>query len=177
MTKKELAKKIYEVSHLEGDFLLRSGQKSSEYFDKYRFESQPELLREIAFQLSKILPPSTEYLGGLEMGGVPIATALSLQTGIPVIFIRKKAKTYGTCRFAEGAEITNKRICLIEDVITTGGQVVLSTQDLRSEGAIVDSVLCVIYRGEGEEPKLKEIFLKHISLFTMMELKQAGLNF
>lgn len=170
MQKKELARKIYEVAHLSGSFKLRSGTTSNEYFDKYRFEARPDLLREIAEHLKPLIPPGTQALAGLEMGGIPIATALSLATGLPCTFIRKKAKDYGTCLFAEGLEIRGLKLCVIEDVITTGGQVILSTQDLRGAGAIVNDVLCVIHRGGGED-KLREIELKMRALFTMEELK------
>lgn len=171
MTHAELAKKIYETCHLTGTFLLRSGQTSHEYFDKYRFEAQPALLKEIARQLAPLVPKDTQALAGLEMGGIPIATALSLETGIPVVFVRKEVKDYGTCQFAEGLSIKGLRLCLIEDVITTGGQVVLSTQDLRKEGALVKKVLCVIHRGQGQEPKLAEIGLSMTALFNMQQLK------
>ena len=83
------------MSRLTGTFKLRSGQVSNQYFDKYLFESNPALL-EIAKQLKELIPPETEVLAGLEMGGIPVATALSLQTGIPVVFVRKEAKKYGT---------------------------------------------------------------------------------
>lgn len=166
MTKQDLAKKIFEVAHLTGEFKLRSGQVSNEYFDKYRFEAQPLILKEIAKHLAPLIPPGTEILAGLEMGGIPIATALSLETGIPVAFIRKEAKDYGTCQFAEGLDLKGKRVCIIEDVVTTGGQVVLSTADIRSLGAKVDQVLCVIHRGpQFPEPKLTEVGLTLTPLF------------
>ena len=166
MTKQELAKKIFEVAHLTGEFKLRSGQVSNEYFDKYRFEAQPLILKEIAKHMAPLIPAGTEILAGLEMGGIPIATALSLETGIPVAFIRKEAKEYGTCQFAEGLDLKGKRVCIIEDVVTTGGQVVLSTADIRSLGAKVDQVLCVIHRGpQFPEPKLTEVGLTLTPLF------------
>ena len=166
MTKQDLAKKIYEVAHLTGEFKLRSGQVSNEYFDKYRFEAQPLILKEIAKHLAPLIPAGTEILAGLEMGGIPIATALSLETSIPVAFIRKEAKDYGTCQFAEGLDLKGKRVCIIEDVVTTGGQVVLSTADIRSLGAKVDQVLCVIHRGpQFPEPKLTEVGLTLTPLF------------
>lgn len=171
MTKSELAKKIYEVSHLTGEFKLRSGQISNEYFDKYRFEAKPKLLKEIAKQMTSLIPVGTEILAGLEMGGIPIATALSLETGIPCVFVRKKAKDYGTCKFAEGLEVKGKKICVIEDVITTGGQVILSAEDLKSLHAQITGVLCVIHRGSGHEPKLEEKGLKMTALMTMADLK------
>ena len=166
-----LAKRVYDISHLTGSFLLRSGQTSSEYFDKYQFESNPNLLREIAKELVPLLPKQTDYLGALEMGGIPIATALSLETGIPVVFVRKTAKEYGTCKFAEGPAIKGKRLTLIEDVITTGGQVVTSCTDLRSEGAIIEDVLCVIDRSEGKTEKITAAQIKIHALFTMAQLK------
>ncbi|MFS4460948.1 orotate phosphoribosyltransferase [Bdellovibrio sp. HCB2-146] len=166
MTRQELAKKIYDVAHLTGEFKLRSGQVSNEYFDKYRFEAQPHLLREIAKQMAPLIPPGTEVLAGLEMGGIPIATALSLETGLPVAFIRKEAKEYGTCQFAEGYDLKGKKVCVVEDVVTTGGQVVISTQDIRSLGAQVEHVLCVIHRGpQFPEPKLTEVGLTLTPLF------------
>lgn len=166
MTRQKLAKKIYEVAHLTGEFKLRSGQISNEYFDKYRFEARPELLREIAKQMAPLIPPGTEVLAGLEMGGIPIATALSLETGLPCAFVRKEAKDYGTCLFAEGAEVKGKNVCVIEDVVTTGGQVVISTKDLRSVGANISHVLCVIHRGPSfPEPKLTEVGLTLSPLF------------
>jgi orotate phosphoribosyltransferase len=170
MNKNDLARKIYEVAHLTGEFKLRSGQISHEYFDKYRFEARPELLSEIALHMRALIPPGTQALAALEMGGIPIATALSLVTGLPCVFVRKEAKEYGTCKFAEGLEIKGLKLCVIEDVVTTGGQVILSTADLRSMGAQITNVLCVIHRGGGEE-QLKDVGLKLQALFNMDELK------
>lgn len=172
MQKQELAQAIYKVAHLTGQFKLRSGLTSHEYFDKYRFEAQPHILREIAKAMAPLVPSGTQALAGLEMGGIPIATAVSLETGLPVVFVRKTAKDYGTCRFAEGLEsIKGLKLCVIEDVITTGGQVVISAQDLRSEGAIVNDVLCVISRQQGGEANLEKAKLNMISLFTQQQLK------
>lgn len=149
---KKLAKEIYDISHLNGEFLLRSGKVSNEYFDKYLFESKPQLLSKIAEQLETLIPTGTEILAGLELGGVPVATALSLKSNIPVAFVRKKAKEYGTCKLAEGIDVKNKRVCIIEDVVTTGGQVILSAKDLREAGAIVTDVIIVIERNiEGKK--------------------------
>lgn len=155
MTKSELANAIYKVSHLTGKFLLRSGQTSHEYFDKYRFESDPHLLKEIARQMVPLIPQGTEVLAGLELGGVPVATALSLATGLPAVFVRKEAKAYGTCKVAEGSDLQGKRILIIEDVITTGGQVILSADDLQKLGAHVQHVLCVLLREDSAIEKLK----------------------
>ena len=171
MTRNELARKMYDVSHLTGNFVLRSGQTSDEYFDKYLFESDPKLLTEIADHLAELIPEGTEVLAGLEMGGIPIATAISIQTGIPVVFIRKKAKEYGTCKLAEGIDIDSKSVCIIEDVVTTGGQIVLSANDLRKLGATIEHVICVIERDERCRNNLEKEGLELISLFRMEELR------
>jgi orotate phosphoribosyltransferase len=175
MDRNQLAKRIFKCSHLTGQFLLRSGKTSTEYFDKYQFESDPQLLQDIAKAMAPLVPKDTEYLGALEMGGIPIATAISFITGHKVVFVRKVAKEYGTCKFAEGPAISTKQITLIEDVITTGGQVVTSCNDLRSEGAQINSVLCVIDRSEGQTEKITGAGLKLHALFTMAELKSAVL--
>lgn len=173
MSSKDLARAIYQVAHLTGEFKLRSGLVSKEYFDKYRFESQPKILKQIASALSPLIPEGTEVLAGLEMGGIPIATALSLESGIPTVFVRKAAKAYGTCRVAEGLpSLKGLRVCVIEDVITTGGQVVLSVEDLRQEGALVKHVMCVINRQQGGEENLKKSELNMISLFNSAQLKE-----
>jgi orotate phosphoribosyltransferase len=173
MERKELAKEIYRVSHLEGTFQLRSGQISNEYFDKYLFESNPKLLKEIAIQMKSFIPRETEILAGLEIGGIPIATALSLETALPLIMVRKKAKDYGTCKIAEGIDFKGKKVCIIEDIVTTGGQIILSTRALRDFGARINSVLCVIMRDEESKNNLRKEGLELIPLFEMGELKTA----
>lgn len=171
MTQQELAQALYAVSHLKGSFLLRSGITSNEYFDKYLFEAQPELLREIGRKMAEFIPSTTEVLAGLEMGGIPIATALSLETGIPACYVRKKPKEYGTRKLAEGASIEGKYVLIIEDVVTSGGQVIESARELRTAGAIIEPVLCVIDRESGGSEHLKAEGLKLQSLFTMSALK------
>ncbi len=169
---KDLAKKVFQVSHLTGEFLLRSGKTSTEYFDKYQFEARPDVLEQLATELIPLLPAEYDLLGAMEMGGIPIATALSLMLNKPMVFIRKEPKSYGTCKFAEGPEIKGQKICLIEDVITTGGQVVISAGMLREQGAIVEDVIAIIDRSLGDHSKLIEAKLNLKTLFTMDELKQ-----
>jgi orotate phosphoribosyltransferase len=161
---------VHDSSHLTGAFTLRSGQTSHEYFDKYRFEADPELLRDIAEAMAPLVPTGVDALAGLELGGVPIATALSMVTGIPARFVRKEAKTYGTCQLAEGGEIDRLRLLVVEDVITTGGQVLASTTDLRARGARVDTVLCVIDREAGGAEAFAAEGLELRSLFRMSDL-------
>ena len=144
-----LAADIRAIASLRGEFRLRSGQTSSTYFDKYRFEAEPSLLKRVAAEIIPLLPPETEVLAGLELGGVPIATAVSLATGIPTVFVRKKAKEYGTRLAVEGRCVQGRRIVLIEDVITTGGAVADAARLVREAGADVIGVVCAIWRGDG----------------------------
>jgi orotate phosphoribosyltransferase len=171
MNKAELAKKIYDVSHLTGTFTLRSGQISNEYFDKYLFESNPEILDGITEHMKLLIPKDTNILAGLEMGGIPIATMLSSKANLPVIFVRKTAKEYGTCKLAEGENFKGKKVCIIEDVVTTGGQIIESATKLRERGAEIDTVLSVILRDNKSIQNLKDHNLNLISLFKMNELK------
>lgn len=171
MDREELAHKIYTTSYLTGYFTLRSGQESDEYFDKYLFESDPLILAELARHLSEIIPEETEVLAGLELGGIPLATALSLETGIPTSFVRKTAKNYGTRNLAEGADIREKKVCIIEDVTTTGGQIIESAKELRKLGAIVEHVICVIVRNERAVSNLEAEGLSLIYLFASEDMK------
>ena len=170
---KELAKSVFDIAHITGEFLLRSGKTSNEYFDKYQFEARPEILNKLADALIPLLPNDFDYLGAMEMGGIPIATAIALKTGKEMVFIRKEAKKYGTCKFAEGPDFKEKSICLVEDVITTGGQVVISTAMLRDQGAIVKNVIAIIDRSLNDHSKLERAHLKLNALFTMDDLKKA----
>jgi orotate phosphoribosyltransferase len=169
-----LARTIYERTHLTGEFRLRSGTVSNEYFDKYLFESDPELLRAIGQALVPLLPPDADALAGLELGGVPLATMLSQLTGLPALFVRKEAKGYGTCRLAEGGDVDGRRLAVVEDVVTSGGQVVASCGDLRDRGAIVDHAVCVIDRESGGSKDLADIDVELRALFTMSELERAA---
>ena len=168
-----LADQINTIARLTGTFTLRSGQTATEYFDKYRFEAQPTLLAQIAAALAPLIPEGTEVLAGLEMGGIPIATALSLHTGLPTAFVRKAAKQYGTALLAEGAGVSGKHVTVIEDVITTGGQVVISTNELRALGAIVDHVVCVIDRSPDHAAALTAEGLTLHALLTRAQLDAA----
>ena len=174
MDRNELGMKIYNSSHITGEFLLRSGQISNEYFDKYKFESDPVLLKAIAEELANIIDGDIEILAGLEMGGIPIATAISFENGLPAIFVRKEAKAYGTRKLAEGTEFKGKKVCVVEDVVTTGGQIIKSVSQLRELGAIVDSVICVIVRDPKAYENLGKANLKLLPLFTMEELKEIS---
>ena len=168
-----LAHDIDACCRLSGTFTLRSGQVSSEYFDKYLFESDPALLARVAEQMVPLLPDDTELLGGLELGGIPIATMLSSLTRRPALFVRKQAKTYGTCKLAEGPQVEGRRVTLVEDVITTGGAVRDATNALREAGAVVEVVVCAIDRSpEGENP-LADVGLEVRPVLTKADLDAA----
>lgn len=170
-----LAREIYERIHLTGEFVLRSGAVSNEYFDKFLFEADPVLLRTIGEALVPLVPAGTDALAGLELGGIPIATVLSQLTRLPVLFVRKEAKTYGTCRLAEGGEVDGRRLTIVEDVVSSGGQVILSTQDLRERGAVVEHAVIVIdRRGPDNQHQLAEAGIELHALYTMDELQRAG---
>jgi len=173
MNKERLAKEIYTKCFLEGNFILRSGKESKFYFDKYLFESDPYLLNEITSQLLTKIPDNIDILAGLELGGIPIATALSLKSKMPVIFVRKKTKSYGTCKIAEGIDFKKSNVCIIEDVVTSGGQIIESCRELRRLGVNISNALCVIQREEIAAKKLKEHGLKLITLFTLKDLEKV----
>ena len=165
-----LARDIDAHCRLTGEFTLRSGQVASEYFDKYLFETDPDLLARVATAMVPLLPQGTELLGGLEMGGIPIVTVVSAQSRIPALFVRKVAKTYGTCKLAEGPDVAGRRVTLIEDVITTGGAVRNAAVALRDAGATVETVVCAIDRSPGDDRPLADVGLEIRSVLTKADL-------
>ncbi len=167
-----LARDINAVARLKGSFKLRSGQVSDEYFDKYRFEADPRLLARVAAAMLPLVPQGAEVLAGLELGGVPIATAMSLASGTPAAFVRKKAKEYGTCLAVEGGAVAGKSVVMIEDVITTGGAVRDAARLLEDAGAKVVGVVCAIWRGEGE-PRIDGLDLPVWCALTRDDLNRA----
>ncbi len=169
----DLARDVDSCCRLTGEFTLRSGQVSTEYFDKYRFEADPALLARVVDPMVDLLPEDTELLGGLELGGVPIATVLSARTGLPALFVRKQAKDYGTCKLAEGQDVQGRRVTLVEDVITTGGAVRDATRALREAGAVVTTVLCAIDRSPAGENPLADVGLDVRAVLTKAELDLA----
>lgn len=169
----DLARDIDACCRLTGEFTLRSGQRAGEYFDKYLFEADPALLARVVSAMVALVPEGTDLLGGLELGGVPIATVLSARTGLPALFVRKQAKEYGTCKLAEGPDVAGRRVTLVEDVITTGGAVRDATRALRAAGAVVEVVICAIDRSpEGAKP-LDDVGLEVRSVLTKAALDAA----
>jgi orotate phosphoribosyltransferase len=174
MDRDALARRIYDAAHLTGTFTLRSGVVSNEYFDKYRFEADPVLLHDIATAMAEKVPGDVDGLAGLELGGVPLATMLSQVTGLRACFVRKEAKTYGTCQLAEGLDTAGLRLLIVEDVVTSGGAILDAVRELRARGAVCERVVCVIDRESGGVEKLAAEGLTLDPLFTMTELKTAG---
>lgn len=163
--RRALAADIYAACHLTGTFTLRSGRQATEYFDKYQISGNPGLLGRVVHDMAALIPAGTEVLAGLELGAVPIAAMLSSITGLPAAYVRKKAKPYGTCRLAEGTSIERRKTLIVEDVATSGGQIVLSCADMRMLGAVVTHALVVIDRKEGAREALKEKNIELIALF------------
>jgi orotate phosphoribosyltransferase len=170
-----LAKKILGLSHLTGEFTLRSGEISHQYFDKYQFESEPAVLHEICENLLPLLPQA-EFLAGIEMGGIPIATVLSQMTQQPTLFVRKEAKKYGTAKLAEGPEFTGRHILLVEDIVTSGGQIALSANELRELGATVTHAVCVIDREAGGKENLAKNGIELISLYLGSDIEGSDIE-
>jgi orotate phosphoribosyltransferase len=174
MDRAELAKRVYAASHLTGRFKLRSGSYSDQYFDKYRFESDPELLHEIGDALVELVPDGAELLAGLELGGVPLATVASQRTGMPLVFVRKQAKEYGTCKQVEGTDPSGRRVVIVEDVVTSGGAILDALPPLRAVGAEVVAAICAIDREAGAGEALAAEGVPLHAAFTMSALLEAS---
>src|SRR4051794_685582 len=174
VTDSDLARQVRAVSRLTGEFVLRSGRTATEYFDKYQFEADPVLLDQLAEQMAVLIPDGTEVLAGLEMGGIAVVTALARHAKLPTAFARKQAKQYGTARLSEGAEVAGRRVLVVEDVVTSGGQVVISTNELRKLGAHVDHAICVIDRQEGGAQALAADGITLRALLTRAALEAAA---
>jgi len=170
----DLKRQIIDACKLTGEFTTRSGQVVNTYFDKYQFEGRPMLLREIAQELATKLDIEFDILAGLEMGGIPVATALSLETEMPCVFVRKKAKAYGTERIFEGPDIAGKRVLIVEDVTTTGGQILISSKELEAAGAQIVGVALVIARSEDAVKALLAANLPLIALIRPADLARLA---
>ena len=156
---------------LRGDFLLRSGARSSYYIDKYLFTTEPALLQRLALALSSRLPDGVQRVAGPVLGAVPLVTAVSLQTGLPSVIVRvDKAKDYGTSRRFEGRLVAGDRVVLVEDVVTTGGAALAAVEVLRGAGAEVLGAIVVVDREQGGRDAFATAGVPLQSLFTKSEL-------
>lgn len=173
MTDDELRSALREHALLEGDFVLRSGRRSTHYFDKYRFETRPELLEAIGARVAAVVAdhePEASRLAGPELGAVALAAAASLAARLPFLIVRKEAKDYGTSNRIEGAFETGERVCLVEDVITSGGAALAAVQALREAGLECRTAVCVVDREEGGSDELARHGVRLRPLFRAGEL-------
>jgi orotate phosphoribosyltransferase len=170
-TREALGRDLVAAAVLRGDFLLRSGARSSYYIDKYLFTTQPDLLRRIARELAGRLPEGVQRVAGPVLGAVPLVTALALTCGLPMLIVRAdKPKEYGTAKQIEGVLQAGERVVLVEDVVTTGGAALAAVQVLRDAGAEVLAALSVVDREEGGSAAFAAAGVPYEALFTKTSL-------
>jgi orotate phosphoribosyltransferase len=169
--KEALGRDLVRASYLKGDFILRSGKRSNRYFDKFLFETDPELLKRIGVQLAPLVPKETQRLASPELGAVLLGGAVSMETGLPLLLVRKEPKGYGTGKQMEGRFNPGERITVIEDVVTTGGDSLRSIQVLRGVGLEVIHLVVVLDRGEGGEENIRDAGIPYSPLFRIADLQ------
>ena len=177
MTDDELKLAIREHAYLEGDFLLRSGKRSKYYLDKYRFETRPEILAAVGERIAQAVAefePEATRLAGPELGAVPLAAAGSLASGLPFLIVRKAAKDYGTSNRLEGAYEQGETVCLVEDVVTSGGALLEAVGALRDAGLTVRTAVCVVDREEGGADALTRQAVRLRPIFRASEVFEAS---
>jgi len=162
----DLIQEMKDIALLHGDFTLRSGLKSKWYFDKYRFEGSPGIMRSVAHHMSRLIPEGTNRLAGIELGGIPMCTALSLETELNCVFVRKQAKEYGTTAMVEGVYESSDNILMIEDVVTTGGQAIIMIKQLKEQGLNIIGTLAVLNRDQGATEAFSDENIPFWSLFS-----------
>jgi orotate phosphoribosyltransferase len=152
LTDAELKAALRDAAYLEGDFVLRSGKRSRYYLDKYRFETRPDILEALGDRIAAAVAevePDAARLAGPELGAVALAAAASLASGLPFVIVRKAAKEYGTSNRLEGVYEEGELVCLVEDVVTSGGALLEAVDALRAGGLVVRTAVCVVDREEG----------------------------
>lgn len=151
--------------------MLRSGKRSNRYFDKFLFETDPQLLKRIGRHLAELVPPETQRLAAPELGAVLLGGAVSMETGLPLVLVRKEPKGYGTAKQLEGRYAGGERVTVIEDVVTTGGDSLRSAQVLRDAGLEVIRLVVVLDRGEGGEDNIEAAGIPYSPLFRIQDLE------
>ena len=149
MEKAALTARIKEASYLEGDFLLRSGKRSKYYMDKYLFETQPDILKALGTEFCKHLTDDVTLIAGAELGGVALAAATAMEANLPWIIVRNSKKDYGTSKMVEGVLKEGDVVLLVEDIVTTAGQILEAAKIITDAGATVKKIVCVIDRKQG----------------------------
>jgi len=170
MTRKELIKRIKETAYLEGDFVLRSGKRSRYYLDKYLFETCPDILKAVGEEFAGHVTDDVTLIAGAELGGVALAAATAMQTGRNWIIIRNQKKGYGTGKLIEGVLNKGDVVLLVEDIATTGGQVLEAAKVIIQAGAAVKKIVCVIDRRQGAEENITSAGYKFESILTKEDL-------
>lgn len=175
MTDAELGTALKKAAYLEGDFTLRSGKKSRYYLDKYLFETEPALLRELAKRFAKFVTPPVKRIAGAELGAVALAAATSLETGKPFVIVRNSRKAdYGLSKPFEGVLEPGDRVVLVEDIATSGGQAIEAARTLVKAGATVERIVAVVDRLEGAREAVEAAGFQFAALFTARDLGIAG---
>ena len=170
MNREDLAKRISETSILHGEFTLRSGRTSAWYIDKYLFTTQPDILKSLGPLFADIIPKQTTLLAGAELGGIPLVTTASMACDLPCIFIRNQKKEYGTAKQLEGKLHDSDKVVIVEDIATTGGQVIEAATTIQELGGRVVSIIAVIDRCEGARENIESAGFVFESLFTTKDL-------
>jgi len=168
--KNELAKRIKQTAYLEGDFTLRSGKKSSYYLDKYLFETCPDILRALGGEFAKYVSDDVTLIAGAELGGVALAAVTAIQANRNWIIVRNSRKGYGTGKLIEGVLKTGDVVLLVEDIATTGGQVLEAAKVITEAGAKVKRIVCVIDRKEGASENITSAGYDFEAIFTTEDL-------
>jgi orotate phosphoribosyltransferase len=179
VTHDELGRLLVERALLEGDFVLRSGRRSTWYLDKYRFETEPELLRALGDRLSEAIAacePDAARIAGPALGAVALAASASMASGLPFIIVRGETKEYGTANRVEGPFESGELVCLVEDVVTSGGALGDAVSALRDEGLEVRNAVCVVDREEGGSDALARLGVRLRPLFRASELLDLRKN-
>jgi orotate phosphoribosyltransferase len=173
MTRDELARRIADVALLRGEFTLRSGRKSNYYLDKYLFETQPDILRALGELFAQKIHAGADRIAGAELGAVALAAATAMACNKPFVIIRNQKKDYGTSKLIEGTLQAGENVIIVEDVLTTGGQVLEAAKTLKDAGAKVDRIIAVIDRLEGARQNIESAGYRFESLFTTRDLGVA----
>ena len=170
MTREELIRRIKETAYLEGDFVLRSGKRSKYYLDKYLFETCPDILKALGEEFAKYITDDVTLIAGAELGGVALAAATAMESGLNWIIIRNSKKGYGTGKLVEGLLKEGDVVLLVEDIATTGGQVIEAARIISQAGATVKKIVCVIDRKQGAEENITQAGFTFESILTKSDL-------
>ena len=174
MTREELIKRIKDTAYLEGDFTLRSGKKSKYYLDKYLFETCPDILEALGTEFAKYVSDDVTLIAGAELGGVALAAVTAIAANKNWVIIRNSKKGYGTGKMVEGLLKAGDVVLLVEDIATTGGQVIEAAKIITEAGAAVEKIVCVIDRKQGARENIEQAGFNFDSILTKDDLGITG---